>query len=151
MISYDKFHAVPRTWLVGYDEDRQPLKPEQVRPECAAVHRGGMVGACTIRSKVPTGRCTWEGTHWMLQTTNLPTMSGTLEACSHACGVECAGHPVLCRSSRTSVRRTRGRQRRWSSSRTPVCAPWASTPASTPTPCAGWLSTPQMRAAAVSM
>lgn len=32
MISYDKFHAVPRTWLVGYDEDRQPLKPEQVCP-----------------------------------------------------------------------------------------------------------------------
>jgi Autophagocytosis associated protein, active-site domain len=31
MISYDKFHAVPRTWLVGYDEDRQPLKPEQVQ------------------------------------------------------------------------------------------------------------------------
>lgn len=31
MISYDKFHAVPRTWLVGYDEDRQPLRPEQAR------------------------------------------------------------------------------------------------------------------------
>jgi Autophagocytosis associated protein, active-site domain len=31
LISYDKFHSVPCTWLVGYDEDRQPLKPEQVQ------------------------------------------------------------------------------------------------------------------------
>ena len=31
LISYDKFHSVPSTWLVGYDEDRQPLKPEQVQ------------------------------------------------------------------------------------------------------------------------
>ena len=30
MITYDKFHAVPMTWLVGYDEDSQPLKPQQV-------------------------------------------------------------------------------------------------------------------------
>lgn len=30
MITYDKFYQVPRFWLVGYDENRQPLKPNQV-------------------------------------------------------------------------------------------------------------------------
>ena len=30
MISYDKYYQVPRFWLVGYDESRQPLKPKQV-------------------------------------------------------------------------------------------------------------------------
>lgn len=32
MITYDKYHAVPMTWLVGYDEDRRPLLPHQVGP-----------------------------------------------------------------------------------------------------------------------
>ena len=36
MISYDKYYQVPRFWLVGYDEDRQPLKASQVRT-CAYV------------------------------------------------------------------------------------------------------------------
>lgn len=30
MITYDKYYQVPRFWLVGYDEKRQPLKPNQV-------------------------------------------------------------------------------------------------------------------------
>lgn len=30
MITYDKYYQVPRFWLVGYDENRQPLKPGQV-------------------------------------------------------------------------------------------------------------------------
>ena len=30
LITYDKFYQVPRFWLVGYDENRQPLKPNQV-------------------------------------------------------------------------------------------------------------------------
>lgn len=30
MITYDKYYQVPRFWLVGYDESRQPLKPVQV-------------------------------------------------------------------------------------------------------------------------
>ena len=31
MITYDKYYQVPRFWLVGYDEARQPLKPKQAR------------------------------------------------------------------------------------------------------------------------
>ena len=31
MITYDKYYQVPRFWLIGYDEDRQPLKASQVR------------------------------------------------------------------------------------------------------------------------
>ena len=42
MITYDKYYQVPRFWLVGYDENRQPLKSSQVnelgKPLC--------VGAC---------------------------------------------------------------------------------------------------------
>ena len=30
MITYDKYYQVPRFWLVGYDENRQPLKSSQV-------------------------------------------------------------------------------------------------------------------------
>ncbi len=30
LISYDKYYQVPRFWLVGYDEQRQPLTPKQV-------------------------------------------------------------------------------------------------------------------------
>ena len=30
MITYDKYYQVPRFWLVGYDESRQPLKPAEV-------------------------------------------------------------------------------------------------------------------------
>ena len=37
MITYDKYHAVPSIWLVGYDEDRQPLKPHQVPLERLAL------------------------------------------------------------------------------------------------------------------
>ena len=33
MITYDKYYQVPRFWLVGYDEQRQPLKPNQVGAE----------------------------------------------------------------------------------------------------------------------
>jgi Autophagocytosis associated protein, active-site domain len=32
MITYDKYHRVPATWLVGYDETRQPLGASQVGP-----------------------------------------------------------------------------------------------------------------------
>ncbi len=31
MITYDKYYQVPRFWLVGYDENRQPLKSSQVK------------------------------------------------------------------------------------------------------------------------
>lgn len=30
LISYDKYYQVPRFWLVGYNENRQPLTPKQV-------------------------------------------------------------------------------------------------------------------------
>ena len=30
LISYDKYYQVPRFWLVGYNEMRQPLTPKQV-------------------------------------------------------------------------------------------------------------------------
>ena len=30
MISYDKYYQTPRVWLYGYDENRAPLKAEQM-------------------------------------------------------------------------------------------------------------------------
>lgn len=30
VITYDKYYQVPRFWLIGYDERRQPLAPDQV-------------------------------------------------------------------------------------------------------------------------
>ncbi len=41
MITYDKYYQVPRFWLVGYDENRQPLKSSQVRKTmaCSVAHR----------------------------------------------------------------------------------------------------------------
>ena len=30
LITYDKYYQVPRFWLVGYNEARQPLLPKQV-------------------------------------------------------------------------------------------------------------------------
>jgi hypothetical protein len=36
-ITYDQYYQVPRFWLVGFDEQRQPLRPEQVgRVGCRA-------------------------------------------------------------------------------------------------------------------
>ena len=41
MITYDKYYQVPRFWLVGYDENRQPLKSSQVsevgKPLCLRI------------------------------------------------------------------------------------------------------------------
>lgn len=31
VITYDKYYQVPRFWLIGYDEQRRLLTPEQVR------------------------------------------------------------------------------------------------------------------------
>jgi ubiquitin-like-conjugating enzyme ATG3 len=30
-ITYDQYYQVPRFWLVGFDEAKQPLTPQQVR------------------------------------------------------------------------------------------------------------------------
>lgn len=38
MMSYDKFHAVPRFWLVGYSEDGMPLSEAQVREDICHEH-----------------------------------------------------------------------------------------------------------------
>ena len=40
LITYDKYYRVPRFWLVGYDEARQPLTPHQARP-CYHAHALG--------------------------------------------------------------------------------------------------------------
>ena len=34
LITYDKYYQVPRFWLVGYDEDRQPLPASKVWTVC---------------------------------------------------------------------------------------------------------------------
>lgn len=31
LISYDKYYSVPKFWLVGYDESKQPLPTKQVQ------------------------------------------------------------------------------------------------------------------------
>ncbi|GAB4814233.1 hypothetical protein N2152v2_001279 [Parachlorella kessleri] len=38
LISYDKYYQVPRFWLIGYDEDRQPLTPIQVLEDVSEEH-----------------------------------------------------------------------------------------------------------------
>eukprot|EP00850_Spirogloea_muscicola_P020281 SM000211S06651 [mRNA] locus=s211:181288:183297:- [translate_table: standard] len=37
-ITYDKYYQTPRVWLFGYDESRQPLKPEQVLEDVSQDH-----------------------------------------------------------------------------------------------------------------
>mmetsp|Transcript_2151 Transcript_2151/g.3487 ORF Transcript_2151/g.3487 Transcript_2151/m.3487 type:complete len:308 (+) Transcript_2151:85-1008(+) len=37
-ITYDQYYQVPRTWLVGYDENRQPLTPQQVLEDVSEEH-----------------------------------------------------------------------------------------------------------------
>lgn len=37
-ITYDQYYQVPRFWLVGYDESRRPLKPEQVLEDVSEDH-----------------------------------------------------------------------------------------------------------------
>ena len=54
LVTYDKYHAVPKTWLIGYDEDRQPLTPQQVicAPDhapsmcCESCSKGNASGTC---------------------------------------------------------------------------------------------------------
>jgi len=38
MISYDKLYQTPRMWLLGYDENGTPLKPEQVFQDISTDH-----------------------------------------------------------------------------------------------------------------
>lgn len=38
MITYDKHYQTPRIWLYGYDENRRPLKPEQIFEDVSAEH-----------------------------------------------------------------------------------------------------------------
>jgi len=37
-ITYDKYYQVPRIWLFGYDEQRQPLTPDQVFEDVSQDH-----------------------------------------------------------------------------------------------------------------
>jgi len=37
-ITYDKYYQTPRVWLFGYDENRQPLKPEEVFADISQDH-----------------------------------------------------------------------------------------------------------------
>lgn len=38
MITYDQYYGTPRVWLSGYDEMRQPLKPEQIFQDISQEH-----------------------------------------------------------------------------------------------------------------
>jgi len=38
MISYDKYYQTPRLWLIGYDENRNPLTPPQIFQDISADH-----------------------------------------------------------------------------------------------------------------
>ncbi|KAF9444003.1 hypothetical protein P691DRAFT_808014 [Macrolepiota fuliginosa MF-IS2] len=38
MISYDKYYQTPRVWLIGYDEDRNPLAPQHIFQDISADH-----------------------------------------------------------------------------------------------------------------
>jgi len=37
-LCYDQYHQTPRVWLFGYDENRQPLKPEEVLQDISQEH-----------------------------------------------------------------------------------------------------------------
>jgi len=37
-ITYDKYYQTPKVWLFGYDENRKPLKPEQVFQDISQDH-----------------------------------------------------------------------------------------------------------------
>ena len=52
MITYDKYYQVPRFWLVGYDENRQPLKSSQVRKTmaCSVAHRFSRRSVSLVRT-----------------------------------------------------------------------------------------------------
>ncbi|EAU90911.2 autophagocytosis associated domain-containing protein [Coprinopsis cinerea okayama7 len=38
MITYDKYYQTPRLWLIGYDENRTPLTPQQIFQDISADH-----------------------------------------------------------------------------------------------------------------
>ncbi|THU94195.1 hypothetical protein K435DRAFT_966985 [Dendrothele bispora CBS 962.96] len=38
MITYDKYYQTPRSWLLGYDENRTPLTPAQIFQDVSADH-----------------------------------------------------------------------------------------------------------------
>lgn len=38
MISYDKYYQTPRIWLIGYDENQNPLTPSQIFQDVSADH-----------------------------------------------------------------------------------------------------------------
>ncbi|TFK21887.1 hypothetical protein FA15DRAFT_672101 [Coprinopsis marcescibilis] len=38
MITYDKYYQTPRLWLIGYDENRTPLNPQQIFQDISADH-----------------------------------------------------------------------------------------------------------------
>jgi len=37
-ITYDKYYQTPRVWLFGYDENKQPLKPEEIFQDISEDH-----------------------------------------------------------------------------------------------------------------
>lgn len=48
MITYDKYYQVPRFWLVGYDENRLPLKPVQVSGDTVMQAPGCLITSANI-------------------------------------------------------------------------------------------------------
>jgi len=38
LITYDKYYQTPRVWLIGYDENRTPLTPQQIFQDISADH-----------------------------------------------------------------------------------------------------------------
>merc|ERR1712087_259993 len=63
-ITYDKYYQVPRIWLIGYDETRQPLEPVKCLEDVSHEHARKTV---TID----------EHPH-------LPIMSASIHPCKHA-------------------------------------------------------------------
>lgn len=55
MITYDKYYQVPRFWLVGYDENRQPLKSSQVQQRrYSLLHQCTALKLCVCNTTVCT-------------------------------------------------------------------------------------------------
>ena len=51
-ICYDQYHQTPRVWLFGYNEDKQPLKPDEVLQDVSQEHASKTV---TVAAHPHTG------------------------------------------------------------------------------------------------
>lgn len=128
-ITYDQYYQVPRFWLVGFDEGKQPLRPEQVRRR---PRRQPRLLHCACRSLPPPRRPARRPVHapapaWRACGHPLPRPAG----CTTPRARPARLRLPACRCWRTCLRSTHARPSRSTRTRTWRSAPRPSTPAAT--------------------